>query len=65
MHEPIDIKGLSRIVDLELGRLVPGTREEAMKAMKDRIGVYDLQGEAIEAGVDAYFSALKYNKLDV
>ena len=56
MNHPIDSDGLRRLIRLELSRLVPGTREEAQKAMQGRIGAYDYDGTAIEAGVNSYFS---------
>ncbi|TNE66539.1 MAG: hypothetical protein EP335_03690 [Alphaproteobacteria bacterium] len=60
MYQPIDSKGLSRIVSLELSRMHPATREEAQKAMVRRMGPYDLDGTAIKAGVDAYFATRGY-----
>jgi len=60
MYQPIDSKGLSRIVSLELSRMHPATREEAQKAMSGRVGAYDLDGTAIKAGIDAYFASRKF-----
>ena len=57
MYQPIDTAGLRRLVTLELTRLHPSTREEALRAMTGRMGAYDSDGSTIEAGVNAYFAA--------
>lgn len=56
MDHSVNSEGLRRLIKLELSRLVPGTREEAKQLMRGKIGVYDLDGLAIEAGVNSYFA---------
>ena len=57
MDHSVNSEGLRRLIKLELSRLVPGTREEAKQLMRSKIGVYDMDGLAIEAGVNSYFAA--------
>ncbi len=56
MNHPISTDGLRRLVNLELSRLVPGSPEEARRVMHGRIGVYDLDGIVIDAGINNYFA---------
>lgn len=56
MYQPIDSAGLRRLVSLELNKLHPSTREEAYRVMSGRMGAYDTNGDAIEAGINAYFA---------
>ncbi|MFC3051270.1 hypothetical protein [Kordiimonas pumila] len=56
MSHVIDSDGLRRLVKLELSRLLPGTREEAQRLMRGRVGAYDRDGTIIEAGINSYFS---------
>ena len=57
MDHPIDSDGLRRLITFELTRLLPGTREEAKKAMYGRVGAYDFDGTVIEAGINSYFAS--------
>lgn len=56
MDQPICSDGLRRLINLELSRLVPGSPEEAKRVMRGRIGVYDLSGVVIDAGINSYFA---------
>lgn len=56
MNHPINSDGLRRLINLELSRLVPGSREEASRLMHGRVGAYDLEGAVIEAGINSYFA---------
>ncbi|MCK0070518.1 hypothetical protein [Kordiimonas laminariae] len=59
MNQLVNHDGLTRLVKLELNRLVPSSREEASRAMYGRVGAYDKSGAAIEAGINSYFSGRK------
>lgn len=56
MNHPINSDGLRRLISLELSRLVPGSREEARRIMHGRVGVYDIDGVTIDAGINSYFA---------
>jgi len=56
MHTPINSDGLRRLINLELSRLVPCTKAEASRIIKGRIGVYDMDGIIIDAGINRYFA---------
>ena len=56
MMTKIDSEGITRIASLMLRRHVPATRIEAMALVRRHLGAYDANGEALYAGVDAYFS---------
>lgn len=51
----IDAEGVTRIAALQLQRTKPATRSEAFAQLQRCLGVYDLDGNALEAGVDQYF----------
>ncbi|MFC4349637.1 hypothetical protein ACFO5Q_17435 [Kordiimonas lipolytica] len=55
MNNTINNEGLHRLVAHELKRMHPTSRQEAYDKMIGRLGVYDRQGDVIEAGVRAYF----------
>tara|TARA_R110002096_G_scaffold235402_2_gene425701 strand:+ start:875 stop:1063 length:189 start_codon:yes stop_codon:yes gene_type:complete len=56
MTHPICTDGLRRLINLELSRLVPGSPEEAKRAMRGRVGVYDQESVVIDAGINSYFA---------
>lgn len=56
MTDSINHEGLARLVQLELSRLGVTDRAEAHRILKGRVGVYDIDGSAIDAGIAAYFS---------
>lgn len=58
MTDSINHEGLKRLVTLELSRLGVTDPVEARRIIKGKVGAYDLEGVAINAGIKGYFSSL-------
>lgn len=56
MNETINREGLARLVNFELKRLNFSNRADAARVINGRIGVYDTNGQTINAELDNYFS---------
>lgn len=58
MTDSINHEGLKRLVDLELSRMDVTDPIEARRIIEGKVGVYDLDGATITAGINGYFSRL-------
>lgn len=58
MNDSINHEGLKRLVDYELSRLDVSDPAEARRIIEGKVGAYDIDGVAIAAGINGYFSRL-------
>ncbi|MBO6503853.1 MAG: hypothetical protein JJ850_17930 [Kordiimonadaceae bacterium] len=56
MNDSINHEGLKRLVDYELSRLDENDPAEARRILEGKVGAYDVDGSAITAGINGYYS---------